>query len=359
MLNFIFSYVAMANVFTQVYRLVSTGKIQENDYALRCLKQWPSFFGKNAQNFDPLDVRFEGDAESVIVDANLPGFVYFAEKTLYAFYKIVNGKVITSKRNGRRIVQTMASAAHKERYGQIIVHEDVNSWKDILSNYGALPTSPYSYSTLPLSYPNELRQKLSHNIGVPVKCFSRISHDFVDGAVMGWIPNSRLFLIPVFGTIVDLQPYDIEKQEYLFDLIEEAYTHSLSTYTTKLLKIDYELVVLRDCQEFKRVQENPDIDFQRNKLPRYWFDDVNGRQEYDGESLMNTLAIERSWADNPESDIRYLVRCMFPAGAMFLRTSIEAQATTSGGGVEYIYLNNSDDRGRVGFLGSHEIKLKK
>lgn len=349
----------MANVFTQAHQLISTGKIQENHYAFQCLKQWPSFFGKDAQNFDPLNLKFEEDDEFRYVNANLPGYLYFAEKTLNVVYEIVNKKVITSKRNGRRIIQNMVNAGHKERHGQIIVHEDVNFWKHILSNYAALPTDPCSCFTFPLSYPDELRQQLSYNIGVPVKCFSHISHDFVDGAVMGFIPNSKLFLIPVFGTIVDLQPYDIKKQEYLFDLVEEAYTHSLSTYTTELLKIDYELVVLRDCQEFKRVQENPDIDFQRNKLPRYWFDDVNGRQEYDGESLMNTLAIERSWADNPESDVRYLVRCMFPAGAMFLRTSIEAQATTSGGGVEYIYLNNSDDRGRVGFLGSHEIKLKK
>lgn len=349
------------SVLSQVRRLLEDGKISDADYAYRCLKLWPEFFRKFPSHPDP-DANLTSENEKCKISVHLPGFLYFAKKTLFVYYEINNDTILLSGIDCKIVAQTVKYYAHKKEFGSVSIFENIEQWKERLFESGVSPKCGSVY-TYPLSYPEALRQQLSIELGLPIKCFSRISHDSIEEEVLGYMPNTRLLLVPVFTAIVDLYPYDIKKQENLFDLIEEAYNHSSSSCVTEFLKIDYELVILRDCKKLNRIQETPDIDFHRTKLPRYWFDELEGldEREFDknGTKMMNALAIERSWADNPTSDVRYLVSCMFPAGALFLRTSVEAQKTTSGGGIEYIYVNNEDDRGKVVFLSSCKIKLEK
>lgn len=194
------------------------------------------------------------------------------------------------------------------------------------------PVGKTQFLCTALDSKEKVKIEIAREIGVPLKALEVEK----DARTYVAIRGGRYPLVRSYSKIVDLFPYDLDAQEAIVDLLDEAYDHSINSFDHLFLKVDYDLVVLGNYKEFGRLQVEPTIDYQRPRLPRYWYDLLDFTGVESAEDLMDVLAIEKSWSD-PKAT-RYLVRCGFPAGSMFLRASVEAQKTTRGGGIEYQYI---------------------
>jgi len=184
---------------------------------------------------------------------------------------------------------------------------------------------------------------LARRAEVPATC---LSFEPTDEGGLHIYMDKRIPLIGVYtGLFYELQ-YDHEAQKSLVDIVNAAYDKSMESIKANV-KLDYELVTLRNCAPFSRLQEHNSIDYSQDRLPYYWFD-PREYVETPLAELKDSLAIEDHWYN-----ARYIVTYEFPADAMFLRTTVEKQQTKAGGGVEYIYLQNLDKH-RIRSLGNVE-----
>lgn len=335
----------------------------------------------------------------ISVEETLPGFLYFAGKLGYSALPsdILHGESVVdwysrflgatrgiiALRGGRAYISSTDDAeimrhtiALRLNFEQIRIDisKDLEEWRGMCDRHhyvGPISTGLHNL-------PRGLRLEISRRTGLPSVCMRHILDIYPDFPTLeSALPTSaeslfdrtskkkittaiegkRVVLLRAYEAIVEHAPYDLEEQNLLVGLINAAHDHSLSTLNLERLKVDYDLVILPGYREFRRIQESPEIDYDREALPRYWFDPVDLRVDGGAAEAMNVLAIERSWAEDPTSTTRYLLTCGFPAGSMFLRTKIEAQATTPGGGIEYIYLQRPDDKRRVVTLDSRKVCL--
>lgn len=188
----------------------------------------------------------------------------------------------------------------------------------------------------------EALRELGEIAGMPMVAFSL---KVGAGDLLGRM--DRPVLYRAYSEVLRLYPYDLEAQATLVGHLNEAYDYAIANLANNAnLKVDYDLVVLRNYQTLSRIQTSPELS--SAGVPRYWFDPADLAEgaprpdrsgtgvEFDVAGAMGALAIEESWS--PSTKTRYLVEAGFPAGSVFLRTTVEAQATTPGGGIEYIYL---------------------
>ena len=172
---------------------------------------------------------------------------------------------------------------------------------------------------------------------------------------------------PVYE-IGQLYPYNPETIRELTKKTKMAWERSFALLSQKKAKVDYDLVVLQNARRFSRLQAtdilqySPEAkptwlsedDYEKFKtLPFFWYEpmdyqmdclaDLTKKLSIDGMSMLEdqlkSLAIEPTWFKP-----NWVVSCYFPAGAIFLRTTVENQATQQGGGVEYIYIQNIHSR---------------
>jgi hypothetical protein len=213
-------------------------------------------------------------------------------------------------------------------------------WIEFVARHHLASTGEDSGCVPPL--PNQALRELGETIGMPVAAFKLSVGG--GGDLNGRI--DRPVLYRAYSDVLRLHPYDLDAQADTVRNINEAYDYAIANLAdTTNLKVDYDLVVLRNYQTLSRIQTSPDLPLGR--VPRYWFDPADLAEgaprpdrsgtgiEFDVTGTMGVLAIEESWT---QATTRYLVEAGFPAGSMFLRTKVEAQTTTTGGGIEYIYL---------------------
>jgi hypothetical protein len=152
--------------------------------------------------------------------------------------------------------------------------------------------------------------------------------------------SGKIFLIDAYQAIYDASPHNWNVMEDLVFKVDMAYSYANQRFLFEKndLKVDYQLVILQNYRQFARLHHFPHIDFTQDNLPDYWFDSIDFSATTLDE-LMDKLAIEEKWHFTPAKD-GYIVTCGFPAGAIFLRTTIERQETKQGGGIEYIYIHN-------------------
>jgi hypothetical protein len=182
---------------------------------------------------------------------------------------------------------------------------------------------------------------LAKHAEVPAAC---LSFELTDDGGLRIYMDKRIPLIGVYTSLFYEHQYDHETQNSMVELVNVAYDKSMGSIKSSV-KLDYELVTLKNCAPFSRLQEHDSIDLSEDRLPFYWFDPREYAETPLGE-LKESLAIEDHWYN-----ARYIMTYEFPADAMFLRTTVEKQQTKAGGGVEYIYLQNLDKH-RIQSLGN-------
>jgi len=198
------------------------------------------------------------------------------------------------------------------------------------------------------------RSEIIQCTGLPLDCLSAVLGEPRDKSTCDWsdpdAENVNIFvekrhpLLEVYQSIYQKHPFEPDVQSELIGLVNAAYDKSISD-SANIHKIDYDLVFLRDCKIFSRLQESDTVDVDEDSLPSYWFDPEEYRNTPLSD-LKSLLAIEDHWYN-----ANYIVTCEFPADAVFLKTSVEIQAPKSGGGVEYIYLQSLNRQGRMSETG--------
>jgi hypothetical protein len=269
--------------------------------------------------------RFEGDF--VVIPTAPPGFTDRKFRVGGPTPRSNDGQFRIQQHYAVYIIGEFQRSFNTFQFVDVVICTDQSLWANALigENCGIAGCNPRGL-------PSQTQIAFSLAIGIPIICFHEIyrSHR----GITGRIPGKYALLILVYETIVDLHPYDVEQQTKLVALINKVYDRSIASFDHAHLKIDYELVVLHNYQELQRIQETSTV----HSKSLYWFDNSHTKT-VDAKGVMDLLAIERSWAMDPTSSVRYLVTCGFPAGSMFLKTTVEAQATTSGGGIEYLHLD--------------------
>lgn len=312
--------------------------------------------------------------DRVSVDQSFPGLLYFMKKRRLR-YEIEDGKMFMNVHDAWSLSRVICTSISQSDYISLAIDFEPEEWIQFLEKHSLIiKTEGYTLEeenrerpylgisqtgsfVLSEELPKQFYLELSTKMGVPICCSCGIRFHPTEPIIT--IAGRYVVLLQAFETVLDYVPYDIEEQKTLVHLICDAYDYSLNSLERKYLKIDYEFVVLKNYKEFKRIQENAQIDFQRESLPRYWFEDLQMEcLNAEERTFMDLLAIEKSWADDPHSKTRYLIRCGFPAGAMFLKTTVEAQTTTQGGGVEYIYIQRPEIKHHIFFVESTKIEIE-
>jgi len=159
--------------------------------------------------------------------------------------------------------------------------------------------------------------------------------------------NSVLF--GVYTDLCRMFPLDPEKVYKLTRLLNHAHDDSSASFVRKYIALKYEIVALDEKKEYCRIQSDDELEVKEfDELPMYWFDPAEfeamevADRFFSGKitselrcELQEKLAIEEDW-----QDAACVIKCEFPAGAVFLKCEVESQKTRRGGGFEYLYLNN-------------------
>jgi hypothetical protein len=178
--------------------------------------------------------------------------------------------------------------------------------------------------------------EMSARFGIPACCLRFAEYPYrTDVSLCG-----KVILIEAYVAIYNAYPYDWDTMFTLMEKVNFAHDLSFRPFLHKELKVDYQLVILRNYRQFSRLNETAHIDYTKRFLPHFWFDSMDFT-DTPLDELMDKLAIEEKWQSTPVED-RYIVTFGFPAGAMFLCTTTVKQETKNGGGIEYIYLHNLD-----------------
>lgn len=310
--------------------MLKGGELQKLHFRSRCYQQWMKTY-----NFKPhaeailLDISIRWEGDFVVIPRELPGF----EREIFEMYNVCRPKLIQNElyahhADACHVVNQFKVSFFALSCTDVVLCTDESFWRNTLTeeNYSIHRCNPRDLSS-------RTQIALSFAIGIPIICFDHIYKHNTRG-IIGRTLGIYTLLALVYETIVDLYPYDVEQQTKLVILVNEVYDRSIASFDNAHLKVDYELVVLRNYQEFRRIQETSNV----HSKSLYWFDNSHTKT-VDAKGVMDLLAIERSWAKDPTSNVRYLVTCGFPAGTMFLKTTVEAQATTRGGGIEYLHLD--------------------
>lgn len=329
----------MASVPEQYEAHLKSGHFQLCQFAFECLHQWLKRFGPCYSK-----VLFKGKNE---VPKDLPGFGHFISLIdPDGKFTITGTHIRTSEKNviaTAELIHGLAREFTLNRKYYLNFNEEISEFMH----------HPGGVAMYPAKLSQSTQVRVSSIIQIPVICFETVTRR--ENRILGYMRGHKSALIPAYNVVLTLHPYDSKEQQRLVGLIDNAFRISRSNLRTNFLKLDYELFVLRNYKEFKRIQENSNVDFESETLPSYWFDEFD--EDMPVEAIMDSLAIEKTWARDRASNIRYLVHCGFPAGTMFLRTRCEAQMTTRGGGIEYIYLNDPNDKGRINFVSSARLEL--
>jgi len=163
-------------------------------------------------------------------------------------------------------------------------------------------------------------------------------------------------LFEAYTKLCKIFPDNPEKVREMTRHLNSAHDASSASFTRRYLALKYDVVVLNAEKEFCRIQERDE--FKRGKfknVPLYWFnpDDFEAMsiadKFYSGritaelrQELQEKLAIESEW-----QDAACVIKCEFPAGSAFLRCEVEPQKTRSGGGFEYLYLDNYNSANNI------------
>lgn len=319
----------MQRVSEEIRRSLMNGKLQEEHFQSRCFQQWMQTYDfKSADRniLNKMAMRFEGDF--AVFSTAPPGFSDVKFRVVSNHTPRSNdGQFRIHEHDALYIIGTFQQSFNTFEFVDVLVCANQELWRD-----ATVEEKIAIQAHDPRYFSSRTQIALSLAIGIPIICFHEICRSH--RGITGRIPGKYALLVLVYETIIDLHPYDVEQQIKLVALINKVYDRSIASFDHAHLKIDYELVVLHNYQELQRIQETSTV----HSKSLYWFDNSHTKT-VDAKGVMDLLAIERSWAKDPTSNVRYLVTCGFPAGTMFLKTTVEAQATTRGGGIEYLHLD--------------------
>lgn len=286
--------------------------------------------------------RVEGKG-TVSVDALLPGYL---ESVGNSPHEMRSGRIHMGAYDAYQIkIQIQREANFKGHEGYFVTTIPGREWAHLRKEYRLGMSGPYIKFEDP-SKERLARTTIANLVKMPFASLifkdglGNMPTDWID---MSWealdrspgrvlVPGPRAILTLAYSEIYELHPYDVELQDRFVGEVNKAYDlarENLRDRTT--LKVDYRLLVLKECALFARIHTSPDLP---DPLPRYWYDptEVSGGLD----ELMDLLAIEKTWT--PGTD-RYQLKVWFPAGTMFLVATAEAQLTTKGGGTEYVLVS--------------------
>lgn len=319
----------MQSVSAEIGRKLKSGELQRQYFRSRCFRKWMELYKFDSYCVDVLSIVSTHVKDGVfMVSKKLPGFLQEVCDIYWKWSPQPDENTLRVDRNGvLDVIAKFQMAFNTFKLFEVKICTEIDLWHRITHGEDIF----CSLSSL-RSLPAKTQISLSQAIGIPVVCFEDFHRS--PFGINGRIQGKYTLLIPAYERIAELYLYDVVKQRKLVDLVNDVYEKSITSFGHTYLKIDYDLVVLSNYREFQRIQETSSV----YSKSLYWFDNADVQSE-GTKDLMDLLAIERSWARDPTSNVRYLVTCGFPAGTMFLRTTVEAQATTRGGGIEYLHLD--------------------
>jgi len=332
----------MQSVSAEIGRKLKSGELQLQYFRSRCFRKWMELYKFDSYCVDVLSKVSTHVKDGVfMVSKKLPGFLQEVCDIYWKWSPQPDENTLRVDRNGvLDVIAKFQMAFNTFKLFEVKICTEIDLWHRITHGEDIF----CSLSSL-RSLPAKTQISLSQAIGIPVVCFEDFHRS--PFGINGRIQGKYTLLIPAYERIAELYLYDVVKQRKLVDLVNDVYEKSIASFGHTYLKIDYDLVVLSNYREFQRIQETSSV----YSKSLYWFDNADVQSE-GTKDLMDLLAIERSWARDPTSNVRYLVTCGFPAGTMFLRTTVEAQATTRGGGIEYLHLDTS-----LGFTFIGSVKI--